>query len=154
MAVTKAVLGYLIRDGQILLIRKKRGHGRGKWNGPGGRMESGESPEHCLRRELKEEIGIRVTGERRLGNLSFYENERLDWFVYLFLVEEYEGEPKESKEAYPLWFSLDKIPYERMWEDDRHWLPLVIEEKSLRGDFWFEKGKLVRYSLSPKPNYS
>ncbi len=154
MEVTKAVLGYLIKDSQILLIRKKKGHGRGKWNGPGGRMEPDESPEHCLKRELEEEIEIRVTGERRLGNLSFYEDGRLTWFVYLFLVEKYEGEPKESGEAYPLWFSLDKIPYERMWEDDRHWLPLVIEGKSLRGDFWFEKGKLIRYSVSPMPNHS
>jgi len=154
MAVTEAVLGYIIRESQILLIKKKKGHGRGKWNGPGGRIESGESPEDCLRRELKEEIGIRVTGERRLGNLSFYENERLDWFVYLFRVEEYEGEPKESKEAYPLWFSLDKIPYEKMWEDDRHWLPLVIEEKNLRGNFWFEKGKLISYSVNSSADYS
>jgi len=154
MGVTKAVLGYIIRDGQILLIKKKRGHGRGKWNGPGGKMESEEPPKNCLRRELREEIGIKVKRERELGTLTFYENGKLNWLVYLFLVEEYEGEPKESDEAYPLWFSLDKIPYERMWEDDKHWLPLVMKGKSLQGDFWFEKGKLIRYSVSPMPNLS
>ncbi len=154
MKVTKAVLGYIIRDGQILLIKKKRGHGRGKWNGPGGKMEFEEPSENCLRRELREEIGIKVKRERELGTLIFYENGKLNWLVYLFRVEEYEGQPTESGEAYPLWFPLNEIPFDRMWEDDRHWLPLVIEGKSLQGEFWFEKGKLIRYAVIPKPNYS
>jgi len=149
MEVTKAVLGYIIRDELILLIKKKKGHGKGRWNGPGGRMKEEESPEDCLKRELEEEIGIRARREKRIGNLSFYEDGKLSWFVYLFRVEEFEGEPKESSEAYPSWFPLNEIPFDQMWEDDRHWLPLVIEGKNLRGEFWFEKGKLVRHSLYP-----
>ncbi len=149
MAVTKAVLGYIIQDGKILLIRKKKGHGRGKWNGPGGRMEPGESPEDCLRRELEEEIGIRVKSERMIGNLTFYEEGKLDWLVYIFRIEAYEGQPNESGEALPRWFPLNEIPFDQMWEDDSYWLPLLIEGKSLNGRFWFERGKLVRYSVNP-----
>src|SRR5512136_179536 len=39
----RANLCFVIRDGQILLIRKKRGLGAGKMNGPGGRLEAGET---------------------------------------------------------------------------------------------------------------
>lgn len=112
-------------------------------------MEPGESPEDCLKRELEEEIGIKVRGEKMIGSLSFYEDGRLDWFVYLFQIQDYEGEPKETKEVLPLWFSLNEIPFDQMWEDDRHWLPLVIEGKSVQGEFWFKEGKLIRYSLRP-----
>ena len=43
---------------QVLLIRKKRGLGAGKINGPGGRLEAGETPEQCAIRETHEEVGI------------------------------------------------------------------------------------------------
>lgn len=53
--VTAAVLE---RDGLILLARRKTGRSAGKWEFPGGKLEPGETPEACLRRELAEEFGI------------------------------------------------------------------------------------------------
>ena len=42
-----ATLLFIFRDGEVLLIRKKRGLGAGKINGPGGKIDPGETPEQC-----------------------------------------------------------------------------------------------------------
>jgi 8-oxo-dGTP diphosphatase len=57
---------------------------------------------------------------------------------HVFIGSEFLGTPTETDEAVPLWAPLDAIPYDRMWEDDIHWLPLVLDGKSLLGKFVFE----------------
>lgn len=54
------VTAAVIREGdKVLLAKRKKGaHQSGKWEFPGGRIERGESPEACLKRELKEELGV------------------------------------------------------------------------------------------------
>jgi ADP-ribose pyrophosphatase YjhB (NUDIX family) len=52
-----SVKGVVARDGQILLLHNERG----EWELPGGRLEIGESPEHCVVREIAEETGWAVT---------------------------------------------------------------------------------------------
>ena len=53
-----ATLLFIVRDGEILLIEKKRGLGAGKINGPGGKIDPGESALTCGKRELAEEVGL------------------------------------------------------------------------------------------------
>ena len=67
----RATLLYVMCDGQILLIRKKRGLGAGKINGPGGRIEDGESAIECAVRETEEEVGIRACNVAERGHMRF-----------------------------------------------------------------------------------
>ena len=54
--VTAAII---IRDGKVLLTRRKQGESlAGFWEFPGGKIEKGETPQECLERELKEELGL------------------------------------------------------------------------------------------------
>ena len=55
---THATLCYIIKNGKILLIKKKKGLGAGVWNGPGGKIESGESVQDCAKRETYEEVNV------------------------------------------------------------------------------------------------
>ena len=67
----RATLLFVVRNDEILLIRKKRGLGAGKINAPGGRLERGESPLEAAIREVQEEVGVTPTGIRECGELSF-----------------------------------------------------------------------------------
>ncbi len=60
--VDKGTILFVIIDDQILLIHKKRGLGAGKINGPGGRLDDGETPAECAVREVEEELRISPSG--------------------------------------------------------------------------------------------
>ena len=67
----RATLLFVITDGRMLLIRKKRGLGAGKINGPGGKLDPGEAPIDAAVREVREEIGVTPSGVSHRGELSF-----------------------------------------------------------------------------------
>ncbi len=134
----RATLLFVVRDGEILLIRKKRGLGAGKINGPGGRLEAGESPLDAAIREVEEEVGITPTGIRRCGELSFQFVDGYGIHVYVFRASGCRGKVAESDEALPLWTPIDEIPYHEMWVDDAIWLPWLLDGKRFSGRFIFD----------------
>jgi len=147
-----ATLCHIIKDGNFLLQKKTKGlFGEGKWNGVGGRSKPDESPEECVKREVFEETGLKVLGLKFHGILNFYfgDREKLDWIVHVFSTINFEGEPKSSEEGDLKWFDFEEIPYEKMWGDDKYWLPLLFKGQHFRGNFYFdEKGeKLLDFSL-------
>lgn len=149
---TEATLLIIIKDGRILLLRKAPGRfGEGKWNSPGGKIRPGENPEECARREVYEETGLRVLSVRLHGALRHYfgQVDEPDWIVYQFSTTDFEGESKEGEEGVLRWFPVEEIPYHEMWQDDEHWLPLLLEGKDFTGDFYFnEEGtELLHHSL-------
>ena len=133
-----ATLMFVVRDGQVLLIGKKRGLGAGKINGPGGKIDPGETPLEAVIRETREELLITPLGTRKLGELWFSMTTCPDILCHVFRSDDFTGTPTETDEALPLWTPLDAIPYDRMWADDREWLPLVLDNISFRGRFVFE----------------
>ncbi len=142
-----ATLVFIVRDGQILLIRKKRGLGAGKINGPGGRLEPGESPEACAVREVREELRITPTGLRLGGENRFQFTDGYGIHVFVYAAEGFEGEPSETDEAVPLWAPVESIPYHEMWEDDYLWVPLVLEGRRFSGRFLFEGDAMLDYAV-------
>ena len=142
-----ATLVFVVRDGRILLIRKKRGLGAGKINGPGGRLEPGEAPEAAAVREVEEELRVTPVGLRELGENRFQFVDGYSIHVHVYLAHDLEGTPVETDEAIPLWVGRDAIPYPEMWEDDRLWLPLVLEGTSFSGRFLFDGDRMLDYEL-------
>ncbi|HNN93527.1 MAG TPA: NUDIX hydrolase, partial [Pseudomonadota bacterium] len=65
-----------------------------------------------------------------------------------FTASDYEGTPTETAEAIPLFFPLDAIPYDQMWDDNRYWLPHVLLGQRIRGYSTFCKQKLVDHRLT------
>jgi 8-oxo-dGTP diphosphatase len=143
----RANLCFVIRDGQILLIRKKRGLGAGKINGPGGRLEPAETPEQSAVREAEEEVGLTPTGLRRGGELHFHFLDGYKLHVHVFAASGCCGEMVETAEATPFWVNLDQIPYHEMWQDDPHWVPLLLAGTYFRGFFVFDKEQMLSYRV-------
>ncbi|AAL64062.1 8-oxo-dGTP diphosphatase [Pyrobaculum aerophilum] len=147
--ISLETLLYLIQGERVLLILKKRGLGKGLFNGVGGKVKPGETPEQAVVREAEEEIGVKPIQLSWRGLLEFWnlENGQVEsiHYVHVYVSEKYVGEPRESDEAAPLWFEKGNIPYDRMWEDDRLWLPVVLDGKRVYGKFEFEDWKLRKW---------
>ena len=139
----RANLCFIVRDGKVLLIRKKRGLGAGKINAPGGKIDSGETPLDAAVRETFEELGVRPLGAEQRGELHFQFRDGYSLHCTVFLAFDLAGEPRETAEAVPLRTPLDKIPYDEMWPDDRHWLPLLIGGAHFAGYFEFDGEELL-----------
>ena len=143
-----ATLMFIIKNGRVLLIRKKRGLGAGKINGPGGRLEPDETPKECAIRETNEELIINPLNVRSAGELFFHAEDMPHIHGYIFVATDYEGTPSETDEAIPIWFDLSTIPFEEMWEDDRYWLPEVLNGQSVRGYFTFVNEQLLDHEVT------
>lgn len=138
-----ATLMFVVRDDQVLLIEKKRGLGAGKVNGPGGKIDPGETPLQAVVRETQEELHVTPLAPVKLGELWFVMSDSPDILCHVFRAEDFTGTPTETDEAVPLWTPTGAIPYRRMWEDDRQWLPLLLENRTFHGRFIFEGERLL-----------
>ena len=142
-----ATLVFVVRDGRILLIRKKRGLGAGKINGPGGRLEPGESPLEGAVREVREELRTTPTGLTMCGENSFQFADGYSTHVYVFRATGCDAEPEETEEATPFWTPVERIPYQQMWEDDELWLPLLLRGSRFSGRFIFDGDTMLDYQI-------
>jgi 8-oxo-dGTP diphosphatase len=138
-----AVLCFIFRDNEVLLIEKLRGLGAGKVNGPGGRLEPGENPEQAAIRELQEEISVTPLRLSKLGKLCFAFVSGYHLEAWVFRADDYDGVPAPSDEAIPFWNSLETLPFERMWSDDREWFPYLIRNEAFEGRFIFDDDSML-----------
>ncbi len=144
----QATLCFLIREDKILLARKKRGFAQGKMNGVGGKVNDGEGVLDAAKRETQEEIGVKVKSLEQVAVLDFYFPHNPSWGqqVVVYEVRNWQGEPVETEEMAPSWYSFDGIPYAEMWADDILWLPLVLKGKKVKASFLFnEKEEVLDY---------
>ena len=146
----RATLLFVIREGQILLIHKKRGLGAGKVNGPGGRIDEGETPEQCAIREVQEELCVTPTGVSHAGELFFQFADGFALHGHVFRADDCTGTPTETMEAIPLWTPLDAVPFEKMWADDRIWFPHLLTRKPFVGRFLFDGDTMLGYDVQTR----
>lgn len=138
----QTTLCILKRDDKILLAMKKRGFAAGKYNGIGGKVELGETPEQAMIRETKEEINVTPTKYENMGYIEYdeyYKGQKENIAFHLYFVYEWEGTPTESEEMNPKWFSVNEIPYDQMLPDDSYWLPFVLDGKKINAYFNFDE---------------
>lgn len=142
MKKLQTTLLILRNDNKILLARKKRGFGFGKWNGVGGKVEEKETPEEAMIRETQEEISVTPIEYEKIGIIRFVEyikEELTTNDMHLYIATKWQGVPKESEEMQPKWFSINNLPWEKMFSDDKYWLPLVLKGKKLDAFFEYDK---------------
>jgi 8-oxo-dGTP diphosphatase len=144
----RAIICHVSRGEEFLLQLKSKGRfGEGFWNAPGGKIQTGETPEEAARREVEEETGLVIKSLEKVGELEFFFGKSKivpDWTAVVLLCKDFEGKQKhESSEGELKWYRGNEIPYDKMWSDDKYWLPVLIERaqgvsrKTFRGTFIF-----------------
>jgi mutator protein MutT len=138
-------LCFLVKENQVLLAMKKRGFGKERWNGTGGKPDSGETIEQSAIRETQEEIAVTPLSLKKMAVLDFYfpHNHDNNQQVVVFLVEKWQGQPKESEEMKPQWFDIKKLPFDTMWSDDPIWLPRVLNRILVKAEFLFDQNDQI-----------
>jgi 8-oxo-dGTP diphosphatase len=142
-----ANLCFVVRGNRILLIHKKRGLGAGKINGPGGRLEPGETAEASAIRETQEEIGVTPVGLEAIGELHFHFLDGYKLHVTVFRANDCTGKLIETEEAKPFWNDVNSIPYDNMWQDDPIWLPKLLAGVKFSGSFVFDGETLLSHRM-------
>lgn len=128
MAARLTTLAFVRRGGRTLMLCKSAPEARdgaGRWNGLGGKLEPGEDPETCMRREVFEESGLIVDEAAYKGLLTFprfYRNGD-DCLVFVFLVTAFTGVPRPSDEGSLHWVPDADVPALPLWPGDRVFLP-------------------------------
>lgn len=135
---------------RVLLGMKKRGFGAGRWNGFGGKVQPDETLEEAAKREVFEEAGIHLANLEERGVLTFtFEHNDDEFEVHIFSSDLFMGQPHETEEMEPRWFSVHEIPFDQMWKDDPFWFPLFLAGKRFTGSFHFSKQhEILRQELT------
>lgn len=154
MKKLETTLLFLKEKNKILLARKKKGFGQGKWNGIGGKLEKGETVEDTMIRETEEEISVIPIEYKKVGIINFieyYKDELTNVQMHVYISTKWDKTPIESVEMLPEWFDIDNLPWDDMFPDDAFWLPYVLEGKMIEGYFKFDKDwNLLEYKVEEK----
>lgn len=146
----RATLLFIVDESknEVLLIRKKRGLGAGKMNGPGGKIDPGETEVECAVRETQEELHVTALDPVKHGELWFDFVDGLKMNVGVFRATRWEGQPTETDEALPVWTQLNALPLDEMWADDRFWLhPVLAEKRHFMGRFQFDGDTMLHHEV-------
>jgi 8-oxo-dGTP diphosphatase len=109
--MTTVAAALIQRQGRVLICRRRADQDHaGKWEFPGGKLETGETPAACLRRELAEELGIDAVVGNEITRYRFQYPGRKEIQLVFFAVAEYRGNPDYGMFAEVRWAPLDQMP--------------------------------------------
>jgi 8-oxo-dGTP diphosphatase len=147
-----ATLCYVQHGGQTLMVhrvKKKNDMHQGKWNGLGGKLEPGESPEECAIREVWEESGLICRHPHLRGIITFPAFDEIDdWYTFLFTLDDFEGELIDSPEGVLGWIDDDALLDLNLWPGDRIFLPWIFEDRFFSAKFVYDKGEFQWYEVT------
>ncbi len=147
-----ATLCYVMHDNKTLMIhriKKQNDFHEGKWNGLGGKLEIGETPEECVIREIEEESGLLLKNPKMHGFITFpLFDGKDDWYVFLFTAKEFTGELIDSPEGRLEWINDDKLFDLNLWEGDRIFIEWLFQDKFFSAKFNYNNGKFVDYTVN------
>lgn len=147
-----STLCYLKRGGKTLMlhrIKKERDIHKDKWNGLGGKIHAGETPEECVIREVKEESGYDIVAPQLHGVMTFPEfKDKQDWLVFLFTADRFSGEEIESDEGRLEWIEDEKLFDLHLWEGDKYFLEWLKQDKFFSARFCYKDGALTHHDVT------
>ncbi len=143
-----ATLCYVKHNQHTLMIhrvKKANDIHQGKWNGLGGKLEPGESPEQCVIREVREESGLEIYQPRYHGLLVFADFKGEDWYVWVFTADRFSGELIDSNEGRLQWIPDAEIPRLNLWPSDLIFLPWLESDKIFSARFQYQSEQMLEH---------
>jgi 8-oxo-dGTP diphosphatase len=142
--VKLATLCYVKRGGKTLMLHRNKKEGdmhRGKWNGLGGKLAPGETPEECVAREVREESGLALKNPALKGLITFpLFDGKEDWYVFVYVAREFTGELIDSPEGTLAWIADPEVPALNLWEGDRVFLPWLAGDRFFSAKIRYDDG--------------
>lgn len=130
---------------QLLMIKHLRGINKGYCNFPGGKIDLGESIPESVEREVREETGLNLQKSKCVGRVDIVSAENLqgkvldedDLHIYLFYSDKYSGTLEAAQDEVELfWCDKDKIPFDKMRDNDKVWIPDILQGKMIHKVFY------------------
>ena len=146
-----ATLCYVKHNNHTLMlhrVKKENDIHAGRWNGLGGKVDAGETPEECVIREVWEESGLAIRNPRLYGILTFpkFANDE-DWYAFLFTATDFEGELIDSAEGVLRWVPDEELLDLNLWPGDRIFIPWLDQPKFFSGKFRYKEGVFEGYEV-------
>ena len=146
-----STLCYIQNKHQTLMlhrIKKKNDMHQGKWNGLGGKLIDGESPEECVKREVLEESGLTIKNPKLHGIITFPKFDKIDdWLVFVYSSNNFNGSLIESDEGELEWINNTKIADLNLWEGDKIFMQWLNVDKFFSAKFIYKNKKLEDYNV-------
>ena len=145
-------LCYIKKDEAYLMIhrvKKKNDMNKDKWLGVGGKIEEGESPFDCAKREIKEETGLTVDKLRYHGIITFVSDLYGTEYMHLFSATEFKGKIDYNCDEGTLeWVKIENVYSLPIWEGDKIFFDLIEkEDRFFSLKLCYEGDKLVSHTL-------
>jgi len=150
-----ATLCYVKHEGRTLMVLRNKKAGdihTGKWNGLGGKVEAGESPDMCVRREVLEESGLTIKEPYLHGLLIFANFKGQDWYVFVFTADKFEGELIDSPEGRLEWIPDHEIEELALWPSDHIFLPWLEGGRFFSARFQYEGETMLGHEVAFYPD--
>tara|TARA_Y100001968_G_scaffold305907_1_gene322271 strand:+ start:1006 stop:1464 length:459 start_codon:yes stop_codon:yes gene_type:complete len=147
-----STLCYIQNEHQTLMlhrIKKENDIHQDKWNGLGGKLIAGESPEECVKREVLEESGLIIRKPKLHGVITFPKFDNVDdWMVFVYTAHHFEGSLIDSNEGVLEWIDNDQILNLNLWEGDKIFIPWLSQDKFFSAKFIYDKKELKDYDVN------
>ncbi|HEV7121346.1 MAG TPA: NUDIX domain-containing protein [Candidatus Paceibacterota bacterium] len=137
-----ATLAIITWQGKTLLGEKKKGEiGTGTLNGPGGKLEDGETLLECVIRETQEELDIRLLPKKleKVAVITFFAGGVPDFQGHIYRTDDFEGTPKETPDMIPGWYDNDDLPFDRMLGSDSMWFKKAVDGEKFNANVYYRE---------------
>ena len=146
-------LCYIEREGKYLMLhrtKKEKDLNKDKWIGVGGKFEDKESPEECVKREVKEETGLTLKTCKLRCIVTYVSNEWETEYMYVFTSNDFEGSLIDCNEGDLQWIEKEKVIDLKTWEGDRIFLERILKENSpfFTAKLKYEGEKLIKSEVN------
>jgi 8-oxo-dGTP diphosphatase len=152
MKTIVATLCYIKKNGRTLMLHRNKKQGDvhlGKWNGLGGKLEPGESPDDCVVREIREESGLTLKEPKLRGVITFPAfKPGEDWLVFVYTASRFNGNLGACAEGDLEWVEDARIASLPLWEGDLIFLPWLDHPRFFSAKFTYLDGRLARHEVS------